>query len=269
MTCTDPRCGASHDPDAGTQSDTAATKKDSGTGNNSNDKQEKRTPNFASRCRGTLVRLAMSCNKLPFYPFFRNWYVKRSWTKKVYDDWMNGPRIGVPPHIVKQKNLRRVAREHNLRVLIETGTYYGDMIEAMKNDFDEIYSIEVFEMLHRRAQRRFRKHKSINLILGDSGERLADVIRMADGKPILFWLDGHCSGTGTGCGTAETPIVKELESVVALANCASVIMIDDANCFTGKGAYPELESLKQWVLERMPAAQITVSDNAICIAPRL
>ena len=216
-----------------------------------------------SRCREAVIQFLMSLNRLPFYPMFRNWYVKRQWNRKVLEAWQKGPREGVPPHVVKQVNLRKIARERDLRVLIETGTYYGDMIEALKHDFDEIYSIEVFDMLYQRAKRRFRGNNSIKLFLGDSGECLSDVIRLTDGKPVLFWLDGHCSGTGTGSGISETPIVKELECIFSMANPSSVIVIDDANSFTGNGAYPELSSFCNWILERRPNAQISVVDNAI------
>lgn len=205
----------------------------------------------------------MAFHKLPFYSMFRNWYMKRSWTKEVYDAWYAGPCDGVPPHIVKQENLRAIARTVGLRVFVETGTYYGDMIEALKDDFDELYSIEVFEMLYRRAQRRFRKSKNVKLVWGDSGVRLGEVIDGIGNRPILFWLDGHCSGNGTGKGEAETPIMKELEHVFAKANPSSVVVIDDANAFDGSGDYPELDFFREWILKKMPKARIEVVDNAI------
>ena len=213
------------------------------------------------------ITWAMALHKMWFYPLLRNWYVKRSWNKKVYDAWYRGPRKGVPPHIVKQENLRAIASEQGLRILVETGTYYGDMIEALKSDFDTVYSIEVFEMLYRRAQRRFRKSNNVKLILGDSGECLGKVIDDIGDVPILFWLDGHYSGNGTGKGMAETPVMKELECIFAKANSLSVIVIDDANAFDGSGDYPELNSFCRWVRQKKNNVQIEVVDNAIRILP--
>ena len=47
-----------------------------------------------------------------------------------------------PPHVVKQRVLREYAERYELKVFVETGTYRGDMVQAMKPLFDKIYSIE-------------------------------------------------------------------------------------------------------------------------------
>ena len=66
--------------------------------------------------------------------------------------WKRGGQPLPPPHAVKQTLLRQVARTLRLRVLVGTGTYEGDMVEAMKGDFDRIYSIEISEGLAMRAR---------------------------------------------------------------------------------------------------------------------
>jgi hypothetical protein len=48
-----------------------------------------------------------------------------------------------PPHIVKQQTLRSYSKKFGLNILVETGTLHGDMVEAMKKDFERIYSIEL------------------------------------------------------------------------------------------------------------------------------
>jgi protein-L-isoaspartate O-methyltransferase len=65
---------------------------------------------------------------------------------------------GAAPHPIKQQAIRKYAAKYGVRVLVETGTYYGDMVAAMLHDFDLIYSIELSPALHARAQRRFRRH---------------------------------------------------------------------------------------------------------------
>ena len=57
--------------------------------------------------------------------------------------WEREGRQIPPPHIVKQRVLREYAKKYGLRILVETGTSTGDMVEAMKTDFDRIYSIEL------------------------------------------------------------------------------------------------------------------------------
>jgi len=40
-------------------------------------------------------------------------------------------------------------------VLVETGTFKGDMIQAMRGDFRKLYSIEVADHFHKAAVERF------------------------------------------------------------------------------------------------------------------
>lgn len=52
-------------------------------------------------------------------------------------------------------------------------------------------------------------------------------------------------------GVKETPIVLELESVLARPH-GDVIMIDDARCFGTSPDYPTLEAFRDLVHERRP-----------------
>ena len=58
----------------------------------------------------------------------------------------------VPSHLLKQRTVRDYAQRYGLRVLIETGTYYGEMVAAMKKPLCEIHSVNRF-----RARRTRRK----------------------------------------------------------------------------------------------------------------
>ena len=42
-----------------------------------------------------------------------------------------------------------------MTTLIETGTYYGEMVAALKNDFARIYSVECDHELAQSAARKF------------------------------------------------------------------------------------------------------------------
>ena len=98
------------------------------------------------------------------------------------------------PHIKKQKVLKKYAEEYALRTFVETGTYMGNMVEAMKNTFADIYSIELDDFLYKRAEKKFRRHKHIKIIHGDSGKVLKELMPNLT-TPTLFGLDGHSSGT--------------------------------------------------------------------------
>jgi len=128
-----------------------------------------------------------------------------------------------------------------VRVLIETGTYYGEMVEAQMDNFDRIISIELSERLYKKAVDKFRGVKNVVILNGDSGKLLPSIVKTLH-EPVIFWLDGHYSGGVTAKGSKETPIREELACILN-HHIKHVILIDDARCF-GKGDYPTLEEIQ-------------------------
>src|SRR5579871_6432866 len=72
------------------------------------------------------------------------------------------------PHLLKQRTVREYAERFQLRTLVETGTYYGEMVATMKKRFRRIYSIEFDPKLARRAVKRFARYPHIQILEGDS-----------------------------------------------------------------------------------------------------
>ena len=102
-------------------------------------------------------------------------------------------------------------------MLVETGTYVGEMVDAMKDSFEKIYSIELGVELARNAQEKFSAYSHIHIIQGDSGQvlkTLASQIR----QPALFWLDGHYSAGITAKGAKDTPVCEELQYILEADN---------------------------------------------------
>lgn len=60
-----------------------------------------------------------------------------------------------PPHTVKQEAIRYYQKKSGYNVLVETGTYKGDMILAQKEHFRKIYSIELSAALFEMAKKGF------------------------------------------------------------------------------------------------------------------
>lgn len=160
--------------------------------------------------------------------------------------WKINGRPVPPPELVKQGMVKKTAKKYNLKTLVETGTAGGEMIKATKNTFDKIFSIELSERLFKDAQKTFQKDKHVNLIQGDSGEKLVEVTKQIE-EPALFWLDAHYSGEGTALGNIETPIIKELRTIFSKNNNRDVILIDDARCFDGTHDYPTIQEIKDLV----------------------
>lgn len=182
--------------------------------------------------------------------------------------WKRKGKPAPPPHIIKQQAIRDYAKRFGLKYLVETGTYCGDMVEAMKDDFDRIYSIELSEELYEKVKKRFEGSETIELIQGDSGIELKNVINRID-QPALFWLDGHYSAGVTARGDKDTPIYKELDHILNAQNRGHVIIIDDARCFGTDSAYPSIEELSDFVKSRRPDASITVQNDSIRITPQV
>lgn len=166
------------------------------------------------------------------------------------EEWEKKGRPVPPPHYYKQKTIKEYAIKYGMEYFIETGTYMGDMVKAQIDIFKKVSSIELSVDLYRRAKEKFSDFSNVKIYQGDSAKLLS---RMIDDLPqknkILFWLDGHYSEGITAKGDKETPIIEELNSIV---DCVkdSIILIDDARCFTGKGDYPTLESLQDYFIKK-------------------
>jgi len=162
--------------------------------------------------------------------------------------WEKQGRPSPPPHIVKEELIKNFAQTFNTQILIETGTYLGDMVQAMRKSFTRIISFELDQTLAAQAQNRFANDNHIEIIQGDSGKLLGESLKNIN-EPCLFWLDGHYSGGITAKGTLETPIKNELTAILSHPIDGHVILIDDARCFTGENDYPTLDELKSLVAQ--------------------
>lgn len=204
--------------------------------------------------------------KTPLYPYISHWITKRAQVKELIE-WENNGRPVPPPHIIKQQTLLDYANKFHLNILIETGTYYGYMVEAMQKHFDYIYSIELSSELHNLANVKFHRKKHIKLIHGDSGVELQNVVAKIN-QNALFWLDGHyCCGEFTAKGVKDTPVFEELEYIFSDKNKGHVIIIDDARCFGTDPAYPSIDELKNFIKSRRSDVNIEIENDSIRITP--
>jgi hypothetical protein len=202
----------------------------------------------------------------PLYFPLRSWVAKRKGLKELVE-WERKGQPVPPPHIVKQRVLQTYSKRYNLKVLVETGTYLGEMVEAMRNVFDYIYSIELSKELYEQAKKRFKALRHIELIHGDSGDELGNIISKID-QPALFWLDGHYSRGVTARGNKDTPIYEELHHILNAPDRGHVIIIDDARCFGTDSAYPRIEELSELIKSKRTNTDIIVLDDSIRIVPK-
>jgi hypothetical protein len=114
------------------------------------------------------------------------------------------------------------------KVFVESGTYMGDGIERVKNDFERVHSIELFDKWYNYAKERFQNEDKVKLHLGDSGEVLFDLVKEIK-EPALFYLDAHFSGGETAFGKPDEkgiPLLRELKAL-GTREYKDLIVIDD------------------------------------------
>ena len=203
--------------------------------------------------------------KTPLYDSLRNLVIRRRELKQLAD-WERNGRPIPPPHIVKQQTLKTFSKRYGLKILVETGTYYGDMVEAMKDVFNQLYSIELSTELYKKAKKRFKGEKHIELICGDSGLELMNLMSKID-KPTLFWLDGHYSAGVTAKGEKDTPIYEELNHILNSTDKGHVIIIDDARCFGADPNYPSIKELCDFIKSKRANLDIVIQDDCIRVIP--
>ena len=203
--------------------------------------------------------------KTPLYDSLRNLVIRRRELKELAD-WERNGRPIPPPHIVKQQTLKTFSKRYGLKIMVETGTYYGDMVEAMKDVFNQLYSIELSTELYKKAKKRFKGEKHIELICGDSGLELMNLMSKID-QPTLFWLDGHYSAGVTAKGEKDTPIYEELNHILNSTDKGHVIIIDDARCFGADPNYPSIKELCDFIKSKRANLDIVIQDDCIRVIP--
>lgn len=157
----------------------------------------------------------------------------------LYPIWLVRGRGKADNGIYKMKRIKKLAKKYSCSNFIETGTFYGQTVSFASKIFKSVVSIEIYEPFYKLNDENFKDVNNVSILLGDSLSRLPEAIKLCDER-VLFWLDGHYSGEGTGIGDATSPILGELDVIKDSQLKSAVIVIDDLRLFTGKGGYPTI-----------------------------
>ena len=169
------------------------------------------------------------------------------------------------PHLLKQGAVREYAERYGLRVLVETGTYYGEMVAAMRNRFDEIHSVEFDSRLAQRAQKKFSRWPHIHIWEGDSQRMIPELLRSLR-QPALFWLDAGYYGWA-GLQGDKQRLTTELEAILSHPVAGHVVLMDDARGLNGQNGSPTVQQLKQRIESRFPGRFVEVKHDILRITP--
>ena len=194
----------------------------------------------------------------------------RTASADTYSAWLRADRPVPPPPVVKQRTILDYAKTHGLHVLVETGTYVGDMVAALAGDFEDVYSIELSAPLHMLARARFVGRRNIHLAHGDSSVHLRRLLREVR-RPCLFWLDGHFCGGITANGSGKWPLLEELDAIFSHPIVGHVILVDDARYLRSSDHEhdaPSLATIRAAVLESGVPRTLSIRDDIVRIVPQ-
>jgi len=186
-----------------------------------------------------------------------------------YPDYWYWKLRGQPvrsPHLLKQWTVREYGRNFGLKSLIETGTYYGEMVNAVKNDFDPIYSIEYDAELAAEAAGKFARYPHIHILRGDSQVVLPELLR-AIAQPCLFWLDAGYWGWDE-LRRDPKRLSLEVEAILGHAVKEHVILMDDARCLNGENGAITVDELNERVRTKYPGRNVELKHDIVRITPK-
>jgi len=182
--------------------------------------------------------------------------------RRVALQWRMRGRPLPPPHVVKQLTILRHQRRRDFGTFVETGTFTGEMVDAVRRHFRRIISIEMAPEIYDRARTRFAGDSHVELLLGDSAVVLPRVLEQIQ-EPALFWLDGHFMGGDTARGRDDSPVQVEITALLAHPVRRHLVLIDDARLFDGSGGYPTISDLRARILSARPGSDVHVEDDII------
>lgn len=141
-------------------------------------------------------------------------------------------------HADKERLVIETAKSYGIEHFVETGTWLGNMVEAVKDHFETVTSIEICPTAAHNARERFKDDGNVTIICGDSAKILPTVeLRGA----TLFWIDAHSQ---FGDAYAGCPLEAEVAYLRRLAGYKSdhivlnhALIIDDLDQL-GKHDFP-------------------------------
>lgn len=190
-------------------------------------------------------------------------YIRPVYGHRLVRKWWAAGRPAPPPHDVKLAMILFLADRIQAEVLIETGSFRGDTVRALRGRFDLIASIEIAPLLWQPLQREFARDPKVRMILGNSAKELSKLLDEIT-QPTLFWLDAHYSG-GPTLGDGYVPIHAELDIISQHAPVKHAILIDDMRKFKGESGYPTTIEIVEYL--RVKNYEVFICDDILHAIP--
>jgi len=170
------------------------------------------------------------------------------------------------PHLLKQRTVAEYGRRYNLRYLVETGTYYGEMVAALCQQFDRVYSIEFDPKLAEYSRERFKNYPQVKILEGDSRVLVPQVVAELD-RPAVFWLDAGYYGVDLATGDLSR-LLTELRAIFSSPVKEHVVLMDDARMFVGTDSKFSAAQLVAWIEREYPDRKVEIVRDIFRVTRR-
>jgi len=170
------------------------------------------------------------------------------------------------PHLLKQMTVAEYGRRYNLRTLVETGTYYGEMVASMRKHFDRIYSVELEPQLAAVSREKFAGDPGITILEGDSQTLIPKVVAELQ-APAVFWLDAGYYGAHPAQGDLSR-LLSELRAILSSSIPGHVVLMDDARCFIGAENKFTAAQLVSWIEKEFPDRRAEIARDIFRVTRR-
>jgi hypothetical protein len=137
---------------------------------------------------------------------------------------------------INKFDIIKIASEYDLTVFVETGTFMGDAIESLRhlNKFNKLISIEIKKEFADNAKKRFESFDFVEIIEGDSAQKLIEIIEKIKDERVLWWLDAHLPDhyDSSANNLEPFPLHKELDNIFCNRNVENdFFIIDDLRIY--------------------------------------
>jgi hypothetical protein len=179
--------------------------------------------------------------------------------------------------ILDRDFIAQLADSFGIDLFVETGTYRGDSVAAVRDIFAHLISVELSPELAAAARSRFAGDAAVRILEGDSAAGLGEALAIAPDRPAILWLDAHYSGGGTAKADRNTPIQAEIEQILSCRDGRDVILVDDARLFWPIPSefvshetlhdYPLLSDVAKQLAASRHSYQVEVLGDALIATP--
>ncbi len=180
--------------------------------------------------------------------------------------WVLRGRPVRSPHLLKQMTVAKYGRRYHLRCLVETGTYYGEMVAALRKQFDRVYSIELDPKLAEYSRQRFKNDPQVKILEGDSGVLVPEVVAQLD-RPAVFWLDAGYYGVDLTKGDLSR-LLTELRAILSSSVREHIVLMDDARMFVGTDRKFTASQLVAWIEREFPDRKVEIARDIFRVTRR-